>query len=656
MSRPLANGAVVRAVGEAELRALLRDRRALFTAVVLPVLLYPVIFLGMGKLEETTESSLEEREVRVAYELSALDSPVAARVRECLEDPELRIELSIAAGVPLHEDGDPLPAPEVLGADLDLLLAARPGPGTGAGGARPEILLWTDRSRDLSNIALQRVTRELRALAEEIETERLFEITGNDPAALLTVVERDLAPPENAAGHALGRLLPLIAVLVLISGASFAALGAFAGEREAGTLETLLVQPVPAMAVAVAKFLAVLIVALVALAGNAGSFYACGRLGLGIPGAEGVAFGRLALGLLFFLPAAVLLAGASCLVAAKAKSFREGQHYVLPLILLSAAPASLSLMDPVELDWILALVPIAGSSLALRDAMSGSLPLGPAVMSLFAGIGWSWWVLRRVAGSLDAERLLASSGGSAESAARRLQSRRALTWGVAAVIAIYFVGGRMQMIDVRWGLAATLWGIALGIALLAARGTARRAGESLVDTLGLRAPAPWHLVGAPLLAPLLAAGVGELLRFQSTFLPLPPTGDALGEIAELSVPTLVLLMAVSPGICEELLFRGAILSGLRRDLSTPRILMWQALLFAAAHASIHRFAPTALLGALLAAITLRARCIWPAVLLHATYNGLVVTDRVAWGREHLAISIPLAIVGAGLLLVARRRG
>ena len=166
------------------------------------------------------------------------------------------------------------------------------------------------------------------------------------------------------------------------------------------------------------------------------------------------------------------------------------------------------------------------------------------------------------------------------------------------------------------------------MALLAARGTARRAGESLPRTLGLGVPHPAHLLAAPLLAPGLAVAMSKLVDLLQHWLPLPvrmvESGELLGELEALSPLGLFLLLALTPGVCEELLFRGALLSGMRRDLRPLQVVLWQAVLFGAAHASIYRFLPTAAVGGVLAALTLRTRVLWPAVLLHTTYNAILV--------------------------------
>ena len=110
-------------------------------------------------------------------------------------------------------------------------------------------------------------------------------------------------------------------------------------------------------------------------------------------------------------------------------------------------------------------------------------------------------------------------------------------------------------------------------------------------------------------------------------LPIPGGAADLG-LGSLDIPGgvlgLVFFLSISPGIMEELLFRGALLESMKRDWRWPRILGWQALFFGLIHLNIYRLAPTAILGALLAALALRTRSVVPAILVHITYNGLTV--------------------------------
>jgi sodium transport system permease protein len=192
------------------------------------------------------------------------------------------------------------------------------------------------------------------------------------------------------------------------------------------------------------------------------------------------------------------------------------------------------------------------------------------------------------------------------------------------------------------------------LAFLSVRVTARRAGESIPKALGLALPSRGHALGALLVAPALALFAHGVISLQNELLPLPSrlieAGEELLSLEDLSPLALVFVMAISPGVCEDLLFRGAILSGLRRDLPPVRAVLLQAMLFGWAHSSVHRFLPTFLVGVALGFVALRTRSLWPAVLLHVSYNALLVLSGAhPWlGDPRLAL---LAL--PGVLLLAR---
>ncbi len=632
-------------VAKNELLRLVRDRRALFLAVVLPALLYPLLFVGMEKLEQVGEKTLEARELTGLVDLSGLEPDLADELRERfgnLEKLELtEADLSQLNGLPdvvrsrraRAEDIEVRNARaeafslqmDALAPDADLALVARAGPD-----GRPILWMVFDGGNVGSMEAQNRVEDTLDELAEEQRRDALIAGLGRDPAEDYRVETIDAAAPEDAAGAALGRFLPLIAVLVMVSGGAFAALDAFAAERENGTLETLLVQPVPARTLAVGKFAAVLLVAVIAWAGNAASLLGTAAAGL-LPEAAGAAggfdaqlLGRVGLGLLLFMPSAVLIAVALCLVSSRARSFREGQNYLLPVTLAGIALVAPAMSPDVELDVVLACVPLLGPSLALRDALSGNLSLLPALIAVVASLVVAALMLTRLASTLDAERLLAEAPSKASTRTPLAAVRRSQLTGGAAVLLVYLVGMRLQAWDLVPGLLISMWGIVLGLAVWLGLLHAKREGTSFVAELGLSTVNPLACLGALLLAPGLVQGMRVLLEFQGRFIPMPTAGmgDELAGLMELSVPTLLLLIAVSPGICEELLMRGSVLSGLLRGPSRVQAIAMQAGLFAIMHASVHRLAITFVLGALLGVLRLGAGTIVPCMLLHMAYNGL----------------------------------
>ena len=663
-----------------ELLGLVRDRRAMASAILLPVVLYPLLFAGNSWLRRVSRETMAARQVVVGLDLAGTAQPLAQGLRRQLEQqgPIELVEVDAArvraCAQGVQQDlADSIEeelraARTLLAAGRDALVTAMPHPD----GARHTLFrLHHDGTSDLSNETIRRVRVALDELERSEAQARRAQLLGAaDPGRGLDADTVDIATSQATSGAALGRFLPLLSVLVVLSGGAFGALAAFAGEREGQTLETLLVQPVPPSAVAWGKLTAVLLLALAALASNGGSLLLSVALGLGeLPGmrlaqeAQGTALapqvGRLALSALAFLPAVVLLGALLCWVSARARSFREGQHLLLPLTLVSALPAAAAGWGEVELDPLAALVPVFGQGLAMRDALLGRLAPLPGAVAFAAGWAWSALALGGVARLLDAERILATEAHEREQELRGTQSRVALAWGFAAVLLVYLVGGRLQAWQPLAGLLLTLLLLAPALAVAAARGTARRARTSIATVLSLRSARWVHLFGALLAAPGFAALMRLWVPLQQRLLPMPAShlGDASGPLAELmSLPlgVLVAALGIAPAVGEELLFRGAIQGGLARDQSARTVAFWQALFFGLAHASVYRFLPTAVLGACLSLVVSRSRSLLPAVLLHATYNSLLVAgerwealadNRLGW----------LALAGLALLALPAAR-
>lgn len=650
-----------------ELLQLARDKRALFSAIVLPALLYPLLFWGSQRLERVGEETMAEREVEVLADLGSLDVGVHGDFLEAFEalGPS-RVIVADAAELESAEEGEPrrLAARRLLGLDGEARADARAeGDGEDAADPRRDLLivgvtddapegqrrstftLWYDVKRDDSREARSRARDAIRALEADEVVERRERLLGGDPARALDAEPEDLATAEETSGAALGKWLPFIALLVLVSGGAYAALAVFAGEREAGTLETLLVQPVPERSVAAGKFLAVFTAGMATLVVNLASLVVCFATGLAgeeiIGGGGSVGLARLG-ALALELPACLLLCALLCLVCGGARTFREGQMLVFPVTLIVIVPTTIVLRPDASLTALWAMVPFAGSALALRDGLEGDLSGPLAALMVASHLGFTWLALTRVGRILDAEKILGGAGDAkAEGHLRKAAGRHAMGWGFAAVMTMYLVAGSVQRWNMEWGLWFTFWVFlpvfALAVALLAPR----REGEPfrLREALGLRLPHPAHLAGALLIVPALALGARTLLEWQMKVLPIPGGGLDVDPSA-LGLPEgtfwLVFFLALSPAVFEELLFRGALLESMKRDWRWPRILAWQAVYFGLIHLSIYRILPTAILGALLAGLALRTRSVLPAMVVHFAYNALVVLGGRAQGDPEAA--------------------
>ena len=334
-------------------------------------------------------------------------------------------------------------------------------------------------------------------------------------------------------------------------------------------------------------------------------------------------------------------------------------------MLISIVPSLVVMRPDLEASLLLCIVPFAGPALILRDGLAGQFAILPTLL-MFASHGlWTWLVLERLKNLLDSERTLSSTDLTAEAGQRGLSAGHGKTWAFVGVLSLYLIGSRLQQWDLAWGLALTLWCLLPFLTALAlkTRPTPTRP-VAVKRFLSLSLPSGAHALGAVLLIPALAKLMVEVyLPFQSRILPIPQSvleNETLGlALTHLSTPTLVFLMAISPAICEELFFRGAILGSLRRGLTPMRALLWQALFFGAAHASLYRILPTAGLGLLLGALTLRSASLLPAVLVHAGYNAVVVLtglERLSTDGTWLSTWGPwLALPGLMLLALPARK-
>jgi sodium transport system permease protein len=527
------------------------------------------------------------------------------------------------------------------------------------GPSAPPMILRYHASNEEAPAALDRLEALVEDLRREERSRRFRDAGGEgDLAARVALEEVDVATEEEAGGAEAGRLVPYLLLFTLFMGASPLAIDMVAGEKERGTLETLYLAPVERHKIARAKFLVVAGGTMVTGVLNLSSLVLCYRLGLIGGAAEGLALSTrgIAVSLVLVLPLAAMVGGLLLGISAFARSQKEGQYYVMPVILLAFVPAVLSMTQDVKLDGFLALIPLANVSVALRDALLGVLPVGKLMLVTAASVFWAAVVVRWTAGVLSREDTILGFDPEPAFGHTVAGRRRAAYLGLAVTTLAYFYLGQMlQNWNLIGGLIASLW-----LLLPFLGGASLRfawAGGTLKSLLSWRAPRPAALLGAVLCGVGMVLPVVEgLFALQTRFLPMPEDMAAAFESLEaLSLPVILLLVAATPGICEELVFRGVFLGLLRRTGTVGAAVLVSSAFFALIHLNVFRFLPTFALGLVMAGIVVRTRSIFPSMLFHAVYNGVTITmsewsepwrpeGPVGWG-------VSLLLLGAGAALL-----
>lgn len=630
---------------------MLRDRRSVIASIILPVLLFPVLLYGSRRLEELRENQLSDEPVTVALSGSLL--PLEERIDA---DP-LLVRADRTDPRRALEDG-------AVQAGLEL-----PGRLPDPGGDPAEIVVYYDESEELSRLALRRVEGVVDSLRESLQRERLDAIeAAPEILAVIDFEETNLASEERMAGGKLGAGIPIFLVFLLLNGASYAAVDLFSGEKERKTIETLLTSLADRRSVVTGKFLAVFTVAELTTVLFILSNLVSSLLGLtGEMGRESLAISPLTALILFAvtMPLGAFVSAVLVYVASHSNSYREAQTLILPITFAAVVPAVLGVMPGVRLASVICLVPIANVTVAVREGLVGNFPILPLALVFVSNLVYAGWVLARATRFLESEALILGPSAAEPVLIHGERSlvRQVVVFYFAELLALYYIGSAIQAENLMGGLLITLWVMILVPSLLFARW--HRIPFS--DAFSLRPARITAFIGAVLLAPATLLLANAAFRLQSRFVPVPDElfaeMEGLFNVQEGNLALIFFAIAISPGICEEMLFRGLLLGRFRRQMPPWRAVVLGGFLFGLFHLSIYRILPTALMGTVAGTLVVATGSIFPAMGLHAAYNGIVVlSGRWEWLASLEEFDLPvvggailLAAVGAALLFLGRDR-
>lgn len=364
-----------------ELKDALRDRRTLLSVIVIPTLVMPLMFFGVGKIMSGVMKKAAD-EISAVAVIGGEDSPgVLAALKKA---PKLRI-------VPAPADWKQAISDKKIRAAIEIPEGFEAGL---KAGAAPAVKISFYRGELMSDRGAGNVEKFLVELREQTVADRLAE--HGLPKALTRPFEfkrENVAPPEKVGGNMLGGFVPYLIIILCFTGAMYPAMDLTAGEKERGTMETLLCCPVPRIDLVLGKFLLVLTGSLSAMllslasmgisaafagllftSGVGGGKVAAGTASLAKPPAAAMPMidpmGLLGV-LAMILPVAVLFSALIFTVSLFAKSYKEAQSYVAPMIFLVIMPAVVGMLPGIDLNARLALVPILNLSLVCKEMLSG---------------------------------------------------------------------------------------------------------------------------------------------------------------------------------------------------------------------------------------------------------------------------------------------
>lgn len=607
-----------------EMTEILRDKKTLIIMLVLPLLLYPSILIGMSLGISMIMQSEEEKEHTVGY---------------LLEDEEYIDPL-----ISLYEQEKE---------ELDARLLFRGASREEEAVIKEETDAWIRFSKEEQSIQIQldytstsqksdyteSIMKELvdkyrnALLTKNLEKEGLTE----DFLHPVTYEAVDSATLSESMGMNMGGSIGMIVIIMILMGAFYPAVDVTAGEKERGTLETLLTLPVTNFQMITSKFISVSIIscitAVISLLALGGSIL---FIMLALPGDELVqipveAFVNcIPVMLLVMVTTALLLTALSMCFCVFAKSTKEANNYMTPVMLVVMLATMIGMFPTVELDYKTALIPIENVSLLIKQVLAQAMDLSLALITILVNCAYSILIIWILARMYDSEDIMFSDGFRS---IRLFQKREDIKKGtipatgdvmislVVLLLAIIYLGGVISMRDQFIGtVVIQLMIVAVPLALT------WYMKSDVKKLFRLQKPEKKTIVGSILLYIGTYLVMFMLSIVLSKLLPnhLDELEMAFDEMMKQPFVLLVLVIAVMPAIGEELLFRGLVFGSMRHKYKVGWAIFLSALLFGAYHTNLVKLIPTGLLGACFAYIVYKSGSIFISMLLHFTNNFLSV--------------------------------
>ncbi len=652
-----------------EVRDQLRDRRTLFTIAVLPLLLYPL--LGMSFLQ--VSQFMHEQPTRiwiVGAEYLPKDPPLldgASFHSDLLTADESRL-LTLDIVSPVPADVPPVnfaehareqiqggkyaavvrfPAgfAEALARFRSTDRAPLEGDAAGKATQLPTPELIFDAASDRSRITNARIRRVLstwqRAIVRQYLSDRNISPNVTDP---FNIKDIDVSVEMSRRAAFWSKVLPFIVFVWALTGAFYPAVDLCAGEKERGTLETLLTSPAERSEIVLGKLLTImgfsaatslLNLLSMAITGTAVIVLKPGQFPIGAPPVSALLWLLLAL-----IPISALFSALALAIAAFARSTKEGQYYLMPLLLISLPLMILPMLPAVDLNLGTSLVPITGMMLLLRALVEGQFAdaavYAPPVLLVTAGC--VYLAIRWAVDQFNNESVLFRESERADLRLwlRHLFRDRGATPSMAQAIAcgmilltIRFFATFAAQAPESWRDFAVMQFVTLvllvGVPVLVMTALLTRSPRA---TLLLKSASPATLGMAFLLAVaihpvamLVTEGIQKLYPINEQVLQ-QLTGITQLMASAPSIWHILGLMALAPAICEELAFRGFILSGLRHLGSKWGAIVISSLFFGVTHGILQQSISAAMVGMVIGYLAVQTGSLLPCIVFHLVYNSL----------------------------------
>ncbi len=654
------NFRIVKTLYKKEILDVLRDKKTVIMMLIVPLILYPLMLIVGMQLMTSISTSMAEHNYIIAFDFEDEGGVLKSMFEGAQEEGYSLtvVEISDLDNALINEEIDVFIRKEIVEGKETFIVT---------------YLSAVTNSSYATDLVIDVLKDYSLQLTVDIIEEANLDV--NQVLYPIDIAIEDRSSNEESAGSLMGTIVPFMLVVSLLMGTMYPAIDTTAGERERGTLETVLTLPVTNQEIFFSKFLAVATIGIVSAILNLVSMGGIGvymfklMQGMGMDGGVNMSqfVPAIIIGVMCVLAFAIFISAISMCVCVFAKSYKEANNYITPLTLVVMFASMISMIPNVSLSSNIALMPVANVCLLIRDLLAFKFEFGAISIVLISNILYGMLSVMFLGKIYNSEAILFSDGStSVQIFERRSNMKKGGVpafgdmWLVLAVtlLMMIYVGGLVQVDNMKLGVIATQL-IVLLIPLLASIYTKK----DLKKTFKLKLPKVKFvfggvliIIGAMLVGMILTGIAGTIFKNSATEMT-----ESMNYIMGDNFLLALLLVALLPAICEEMMFRGFVFSTFSNKLSFGKAAIISGVIFGAYHMNLTQFFATSLLGIAICYVAYKSESLLPGIIMHFT-NNMIATATIFYPdivkkiapvlmKESLYISDIIFILALGIIFV-----
>lgn len=363
-----------------EMKELLRDRRTLFAMIIFPLLLIPMIMMVMTKISTSQSETARTKILKIAIKDNGSGKELVKRLNR-RKDIKLFRDIAVDDYKELIKS-DSIDLGLEIDAEFDQAIQK---------GQTGQVNIYYNATGD--TIVYKRLATTIERYNDYVLSTRLDSLGASKATIMPTQIKpRNVYTQKESIGKMAGGMLPYCFVLFALIGAMYPAIDLFTGEKERGTMETILTVPANRLHILLGKMLVIVFAGTISGLLTIGGLFLALKLNPDIPAfvtnmASQLLHPRaLLLVALMIIPLTTFFAGILIPISIYAKSFKEAQSLIQPITILAILPLVVGTLPGIKLHVLTALIPVLNVALASREIIAGTIDyslLAIVFLSLF---------------------------------------------------------------------------------------------------------------------------------------------------------------------------------------------------------------------------------------------------------------------------------